>query len=871
VFHTGRVVHHAEDGSKEKRLGEIKSHLATLDKRAWVIFVPDVDCGNTARNDDWVGIRTLHATLHEMKSMRRLAGTMAMSSSIVSYMVAASVIITSGCSDADQSLLDGVAGFGGGYGGNGAGSGTNLGPYRFRAGTDGFQWSFDGGAFRPFWPIGINYGHGIPGTRAGEFVATHEQIGEFIRAASDLGVNSIRVYTVQSPIFYEELRRHNIDHPDKPIFLLQGAWLADPTDDSAFSGPASYASPWVDEHFADELQKAVDVVHGNRHIPSPDSEYPLNYGRAFGDYKADVSPWLLGWLIGREMDPLTMLSTHELYYAEHCGGAPCTVEFSGEVLSIEGANPSEALVTRYLDFTASYEAHQYGESHPIAFATGPALDPMDHIVDNGFDDMMTLDLRKIQIGQQFEAGLFFSYNAYPDHPEFILHEPSLQVEDEIGPNSYLGYLQRLRAEYIGRTLLIAEVGLPSSQGSANFSKSGFTHGGLDEAEQGAATLRALRTITRADMDGAFLFEIIDEWWKPAWIVERVELPANRSQLWYNAMSPAQNFGFVAMRPGSEKNHHEIDGLGSDFRIGPNIEQDAQVIAPLDVHDSMRTLRSLTIDSDEGFLHLLLRVESLDPDGQGAVDWGKVDYLIGIDTLDANRGDGCLDVACHIKSERRVEFLLRIESESDVTLNVDKPYDLVGVWHGYRESWQMYHTAANDDGLFNLVRTVTSDAFWYAGQEVAPIIFQPVGQFRTGAEATSTNTNFWYSRAEATLEVRIPWTLLNVTDPSQRMVVDDDVPGTKDGSTELQIRQTPSVSIVVAAIGGTAEQENIVVDTMPRAKKVNGSWVIPAQGAVTYSWPTWDENPQYRMYRKQSFGIVQQALSGIVPESAYDKP
>jgi len=809
-----------------------------------------------------------------MEATQGLGG--AMVRAIASGTVLISALAVFGCSGTDIGEGDkGALGGGGsgGYGGNGQGgfTGVDLGPYRFRAGSEGFLVSVAGGEFRPFWPMGVNYGHGIPGTNPGEFLATREQIAEFIGAASDLGTNSIRVYTVQSPLFYEELRRHNLEHPDKPLFLLQGAWLPEPTEDPEFMGGTSYYSPWVEERFADELQKAVDVVYGNRDILPGSPDNPLNYGRAYGNYTADVSPWLLGWLIGREMEPLTMLSTHELYYTQHCGGVACPVEYAGEVLSIKNATPSEAFVTRHLDFVATYEAHQYGKTHPLAFSNWPTLDPIDHLVENGFDDMEQLDLRKIDVAEQFEAGLFFSYHAYPYYPEFILHEPAFQLEDEEGPNSYLGYLQRLRAEYAGRTLIIAEIGLPSSQGSAHFAESGMTHGGLDEAEQGHGTLRSLRTITKAQLNGAYSFELIDEWWKRAWVVERLELPASRRHLWYNAMSPEQNFGLVAVRPGSAENHHEIDGSGVDFPAVPTFEQAAQPSEPLDANDAMRSLRALTVDSDEGFLHLLLRVEALDPDGNGQVEWDNVDYLVGLDTIDPNRGDGCLNPACSVQTERRIEFLLRIDSPSDVTLSVDQPYDLVGVWHGFREPWQLYHTAVNDDGLFNLMRTVTNDAFWFGGKELAPIIYQDVGKFRTGRETTTTNTNFWYSMTEGTLEVRIPWTLLNVTDPSSRMVVDDDVPGKKDATVELQIRQTPEISVIVTALGGAGENEETLVDTLPRAKKQGQTWVIPALGAPTYTWATWDENPSYRMYRKQSFGMVQSQLADVIPKSAQVTP
>jgi hypothetical protein len=744
-------------------------------------------------------------------------------------------------------------------------------PYTFRAGEAGFEISVDGEDFEDFWPIGVNYSHAIPGTSPGEFLAERSQIAGWIEAISDLGGNSLRVYTVQSPLFYEELRRHNVDHPDRPLFLLQGAWLKEPVEDPAFAGVPDYFDPAIRGFFRDEIEKVVDVVHGSREILPGSPENPLNWGRAFGSYTADVSPWLLGWLIGREVEPITIMSTHEKYYADHCGGNVCPVDFEGGWLSIHGATPMEAFVTEHLDYITAYEDERWGERHTLGFSNWPTLDPIDHPAEPSFpdsaDDTEELDLLKVEIADRFEHGLFFSYHAYPYYPEFIVQSPELQVNDDEGPNSYLGYLEQLRKHYAGRTLLIAEIGHPSSQGSAHYTKSGLNHGDLDEVEQGEAINRSLRTLTSAGMDGAFLFEIIDEWFKRAWVVDRLELPVANRNLWYNTMSPEQNFGLVAIRPGTAEDHHVIDGLGADFDLPPAASQEGPALAPLGSADGPRTLRSLTLDSDEGYLHLLLRVDSLDPDGDGKVDFGAVDWLFGFDTYLPEKGDSCLAPGCTLIAERRVEFVLQVHSDEDVTLWVDRPYDVYGVWHQMREPYQLYHTEANDDGLFEIVRSKTNNSFWYDGQQLGEAIIQETGRFRTGPEPEYSNSNFWYSIAENTLEIRIPWNLLNVTDPSHRWVVDDHVPGTKTASVELEISKTPEIAVVVAALGGAGEVETALVDTLPRAIPKNGAWVVPSTGTATYTWAEWDANPRYYEVRKRSFGIVKDALPTIVPSSA----
>lgn len=794
---------------------------------------------------------------------------------LVVPLLALVIALTLACAPADpEKPASSSAGGGGGAGGSGGGTVDDR-PFVFRAGEHGFELRVRGRTFEPFWPIGINYSHAIPGTSPGEFVATREQIAGWIEAIAELGVNAVRVYTVQSPIFYEELLHHNQKHPERPLFLLQGAWLKEPEEDPDFHGVPDYLDPSIREWFRDEIEKVVDVVHGNRDIPHGTPENPMNYGRAFGSFTADVSPWLLGWLVGREVEPLTIMSSHQKYYDENCHGFPCKVSYAGKWFSIEGASPIEAFVTEYLDHLTTYEEDGYGEKHPIGFSNWPTLDPIDHVVEYEFpesvDDMEQLDLLKIEASPSFTPGLFFSYHAYPYYPEFILHEPQYDVDDDIGPNSYLGYLRHLREVYAGRTLIIGEIGHPSSQGTGHYAKSGLHHGDLDEVQQAEAIKRSLRTINEAKMDGAFLFETIDEWFKRAWVVDRVELPADRRRVWYNVMNPEQNFGLIAMRPGAEGVHHVLDGKGDDFLVVPTAWQEGPALAPQgDGHDPARTLRTIKVDHDEGFLHILLEVESLDPDGNGEVDWDHVDYLVGIDTYLPEAGDACLDEACSLRTERRIEFLLRIESEDDVALHVDEPYDLYGLWHRKREDWQLYRTAPNDDGLFNLVQTITNNSFWHKGEMLAPIIAQKTGQFRTGTETMRSTTNFWYSLADGTLEVRIPWNLLNVTDPSQRLVVDDHVPGVKTKEVALTVTKTPEIAVLAVALGGAAETESAVVDTLPRAQQVGGTWVIPADGVAKYTWTEW-EIPTYHSYRKRSYNIVKEALPKIVPESANVSP
>ncbi|HPQ68095.1 MAG TPA: hypothetical protein PKW95_03130 [bacterium] len=723
-------------------------------------------------------------------------------------------------------------------------------PYQFRSAADGLQMRVEGGDWQPFFSLGINFGLTVPGTFPGELAASREQIARWLEAAADLGVNTIRIYTIQMPEFYEELRAWNIDHPDRVLFLLQGAWLKEPDN-----GVPDYLSDASRAWFRGEIERAVNVVHGNATIEPGSEANPDNWGRAYGSFTADVSPWLLGYLVGRELEPYTILNAVDLH--------PNETAYTGDYFSIENGEPIETFVIEHLDYLVAYEKANYGQEHTIGFSNWPTLDPLIHYTEPPYpvssEEMFSLDMTKAKINEDnFSSGMFISYHAYPYYPDFILYQPEYQVSDAQGVNSYYGYLQALRDYYDGYTLMVAEIGFPSSQGSAHYAASGLTHGGMNEAQQGEAILRAVGNIVDAGFDGAMIFSLIDEWYKVAWIVEEVEIPADRRRTWHNPMSPEQNFGLIALRPGAQGAYHVIDGRDDEWFSAPQLSKTGGPATALDQYDALRTLTDLTVEHDEGYLHLRLGLADLDPDGNGQVDWDQVDYLLAIDTIDPQRGDSRIAQAPEIVLGRRAEFLLQIVSDQEVNLLVDQPYDLYGLWHYEREAWQKYRSEANDDGAYNLVRTITNWEYEYDGVELGARIDQETGRLPTGDEADNSLTNLWYSLDDDVLEIRLPWNLLNFTDPSQRWVVDG------DGEQNI-VAAAPTDEIAVAAVALAGD--GTLADTLPVAQSEGDDLLLPAADWAVYTWGAW-EMPTFHEYRKASFTIVQDGLPGIVPAAAY---
>ncbi len=142
----------------------------------------------------------------------------------------------------------------------------------------------------------------VPGMNLGSTTPTH-QPGELAMTAADyrrwftdmgaMGVRAVRVYTIHPPAFYDELATYNQEHPEAPLYLVQGVYL--PDESYVEPGHTLYDRA-VDEAFSAELADASKAVHGDlTRAPAP--------GHASGTWKTDVSGWVMAWIVGVEWDP----------------------------------------------------------------------------------------------------------------------------------------------------------------------------------------------------------------------------------------------------------------------------------------------------------------------------------------------------------------------------------------------------------------------------------------------------------------------------------------------------------------------------------------------------------------------------------------
>ncbi len=660
-------------------------------------------------------------------------------------------------------------------------------PVPFKA-ADGKLSIFDGAEFQPIFIKGMNIGVGLPGTQPGELAPTEEDYDRWFSMLAEMGVNSIRVYTLHYPRFYKRLHHWNITHPDKPMWVFHGIWLDEENHSLNLHDMQS--------GYDDNIVESIECVHGNNYVFE-------RLGRAHGEYDTDISPWIIGWIAGREVFPDEVQTTNRIPGARS--------SYHGRYVSLASGTETEVWWAERIDKIVAYEASHYGVFRPISVSSWPTLDPIRHPTEGAgaSEDQEQLDLATLDTSR-FPAGYFASYHAYPYYPDWMNEDPNYVGErDAWGPNSYLGYLKTLRAHYYPKPLVIGEVGVPSSWGNAHFSHSGMSHGGQDEVQQGIDDVRLFHNAYDTQTGGAILFAWVDEWWKRTWIVDELALPRERYRLWHNVTSPEQNFGLLKF---------EIDPPSFDT-FPPTTGQGriAEVCAAADAE----------------FFHTRIRLAT--PLGEGET------LTIGYDTYADDRGESVLPNGK--KTTQRSELALVI-TRSGAELMVMEAYDQFGVWHDTQAAWhnktesqlpsgRPYRSVPSDGGKWNLVRWQNNGehgsddgrySFPATVQDIGKLRVRDVSELETGQSAVVFDG--------ATLTVRVPWTLLHVTDPSELRVLDDD-PTTRPRETTI----TEGFRIAVS-LGDE------LVET-PR-----------------HRWPGWETPPRYKEAPKLSYAIFAEGLRGI---------
>ncbi|MBQ8589595.1 MAG: hypothetical protein IJ486_03985 [Firmicutes bacterium] len=608
-------------------------------------------------------------------------------------------------------------------------------------------WLDRGEGYELFEIRGVDMGAGIPGEYATDFGIDKETYLRWFEQIQAMGANTVRVYTIHHEDFYEAVYEYNVNNPD-PLYFIHGLWVDDYVQNSHRD---AYDDEFL-QRFLDDSRILVDVIHGNRSI-----EAGRGYGS--GTYQCDISPWVIGYILGVEWEDVTVVYTDNM--------KPQMNSYQGTYLqTTEEASAFEAMLARVGDNIIDYESTRYKEQRLVAFSNWPTTDPFKYpeIVSKVFLKCAEVDVEHIIQTEEFQSGCFASYHIYPYYPYYLgLLDPEDLMpwvkEGESVENTYRLYLRMIN-EHHSIPVIISEFGVPSSRGMAQMEEYSYrSQGRLSEQEQGQAIVDCWTDIKAAGCAGGAIFTWQDEWFKRTWnTMANVDL--TRTPYWSDYQTNEQYFGLLSFDPGEKESVSYNDGSISEWTAADVIGQNGEL--------------TISMKYDEKYLYFMVQGEKL----------AEKALYIPIDTTKksgSQRAEGY-----PLRFERGADFLMIIDGTEHSRILVQERYEALRAIFGrevYGKNAYMY-VPDKDTPVFkeiHLILQMQMADMMGAFEAESATLYQS-DTFETGKllygdgnpdhEAFNSISDYCFSSDGNAVEIRLPWQLLNFYTPSEMLIHDD---------------------------------------------------------------------------------------------------
>lgn len=605
----------------------------------------------------------------------------------------------------------------------------------------------DSGDYEPFFIKGVDLSASMPGQYAANFAPTEEDYLRWLKEIGEMGANTIRVYTVMDDDFYNAFYTYNTTEGE-PLYLLQGLLVSD----SANTGSADAYSDDFFQRLTNDGMDAVDIIHGRKIINT-------NEMGGSGRYFHDISDWVLGYLVGQDWNAPTVAYTdHRSVHPRSYNGVYFTTS--------DDSSPFEAMLAQIMDRLIVYETKKYKTQRLISFINDPRNDPFEYEISYAkqLNKYSCIDAEHILPTDQLLSGYFASYHLYDFCDSFTqyLSEDQKEKLSALLPgidtqSAYGGYLQLLSA-YHTMPVVAAGYGFSTSRGAVMNNRAPLT-----ETEQGNALMEIYQEAVDAEWSGVFLSTWQDTWERRTWNTAFCTV-LTQNYLWHDLQSDGQNYGIMAFDPGEAERTCTIDGKLNEWS-GEDI---------LFTEEG----RTLSVKTDAEGIYLMVQADDLRE---------NILYLL----LDTTQESGSKDInlpefSGQLSCERAADFVLCLHGTDDTRLLVQERYDAL------RENFLTEITGENPFVDFpeadspNFVSigmalqnlTLIDETVVTTAEEAQRL--RALGIWETGKLVHGNgdpDSEDYYSLSdfcfgEDCVEIRLPWLLLNVGDPSSMQVHSD---------------------------------------------------------------------------------------------------
>ncbi len=226
---------------------------------------------------------------------------------------------------------------------------------------------------------------------------------------------------------------------------------------------------------------------------------------------------------------------------------------------------------------------------------------------------------------------------------------------------------------------------------------------------------------------------------------------------------------------------------------------------MELNDNNGRVSQIQLSHNEGYLYITVLLSE-------DIDYDEEQLFIGFDTVQRNDGEYYYSSDYFANSLSGMEFVIEFESRVSASLYVTPSYN--------RSNGQ-YQTQESYTGEYDLVAVLNYGSF------------------------DESNTQFF--QTGSTVRLRIPWSMLNVTDPVGKLVIDDETTGALSGDVKTTVTEGALVSIL---IGNKEDQDTTYI--FPVTKK--------SPGYKVYEWSSW-ETVDFTIRSKQSCSILRNYFNG----------
>ncbi len=272
--------------------------------------------------------------------------------------------------------------------------------------------------------------------------------------------------------------------------------------------------------------------------------------------------------------------------------------------------------------------------------------------------------------------------------------------------------------------------------------------GLSEQEQGDGIVRMLKAADDQQYMGMLIADLNDNWSSSSDQIQPYTVPISNNGLWQNPTDRAETTGIVAVESQMPK----------------------EVAVQLNDNSEKSIMQQMQISYNETYIYLTLLLNA-------DIDYDISEMMIGIDTYQRNDGEYFYDANYYANSQSGMEYVIKFESKTSAALYVSRHYN---------RNLGNYATAESYAAEYDLVSSLRYGNF------------------------TVSNTHFY--QAGVTVHIRIPWAMLNFTDPANALVV--------SGAEDSVIKTTVTDGMIFSVLVGNKESMDTVY-IFPESKKSAG--------------------------------------------------